>query len=203
MEDFLPKVREVLFEVYLPWALSPTWASLVAQMVKNPPAMQNIWVWSLGQEDPLEKGMATHSSIPAWRIPWGHKESDMTERLLGHRQNGKIKMKSNQYLLSTCNIQSPMQPYKRGFGGYNTCLLRAYYNQQKELLHFLSSNYLENPVDSWTTQGLEAPFPLCRNTTYHLIVRPPYLRFLHIWDSTSADSTSLGFCSATIHAYCQ
>ena len=39
-------------------------------MVKNLPAVQEIWVQSLGQEDPLEKGMATHSSIPAWRIPW-------------------------------------------------------------------------------------------------------------------------------------
>ena len=47
--------------------------SPVAQMVKNLPAMQEAqetWVQSLGWEDPLEKGMATHSSIPAWRIPW-------------------------------------------------------------------------------------------------------------------------------------
>ena len=46
------------------------WASLVAQMVKNPPAMRETWVQSLGWEDPLEKGKATHSSILAWRIPW-------------------------------------------------------------------------------------------------------------------------------------
>ena len=45
-------------------------ASLVAQMVKHPPAMQKTWVQSLGWEDPLEKGMATHSSILAWEIPW-------------------------------------------------------------------------------------------------------------------------------------
>ena len=45
-------------------------SSLVAQMVKNLPAMQETHVQSLGQEDPLEKGMATHSSILAWRIPW-------------------------------------------------------------------------------------------------------------------------------------
>ena len=45
-------------------------ASLVAQMVKNPPAMQDTWIQSLGQEDPLEKEMATYSSILAWRIPW-------------------------------------------------------------------------------------------------------------------------------------
>ena len=46
------------------------WASLVAQKVKNPSAMQETWVQSLGMEDPLEKGMATHSNILAWRIPW-------------------------------------------------------------------------------------------------------------------------------------
>ena len=45
-------------------------ASLMAQMVKNLPAMQEAWVQFLGQEDHLEKGMATHSSILAWRIPW-------------------------------------------------------------------------------------------------------------------------------------
>ena len=53
-------------------------------MVKNLPAMQETQVWSLGWEDPLQKGKATHSSILAWRIPWteepwGHKESDTTE----------------------------------------------------------------------------------------------------------------------------
>ena len=42
-------------------------------MVKNLPAMQETWVQSLGREDPLEKGMATHSSILAWRIPWTEK----------------------------------------------------------------------------------------------------------------------------------
>ena len=42
----------------------------MAQMVKNLPAMQENQVQSLGQEDPLEKGMATHSSILAWRVPW-------------------------------------------------------------------------------------------------------------------------------------
>ena len=49
----------------------------MAQLVKNLPAMWETWVWSLGWEDPLEKGMATHSSILAWRIP----ESDMTKWL--------------------------------------------------------------------------------------------------------------------------
>ena len=46
------------------------WASLMAQMVKNLPAMQETWVLPLGWEDTLEKEMAARSSIPAWRIPW-------------------------------------------------------------------------------------------------------------------------------------
>ena len=59
-------------------------ASLVTQLVKNPPAMWETWVRSLVWEDPLEKGMATHSGVLAWRIPWtvqsmGHKELDTTE----------------------------------------------------------------------------------------------------------------------------
>ena len=52
------------------YPLQYSWASLVAQLVKNLPAMQEIWVQSLGWKDPLEKGKATHSSILAWRIPW-------------------------------------------------------------------------------------------------------------------------------------
>ena len=51
------------------YSLQYSWASLVAQLVKNPPAMQETWDRSLGWEDPLEKGKATPSSILAWRIP--------------------------------------------------------------------------------------------------------------------------------------
>ena len=70
------------------------WASLVVQRLKCLPAIWETWVRSLGQEDPLEKEMATHTSILAWRIPWteelgglqptGHKELDTTERLHFH-----------------------------------------------------------------------------------------------------------------------
>ena len=71
--------------------VSLSWVSysvLVAQTVKNQPAMWETWVQSLGWEDPLEEDMTTHSSILAWRIsmrilvgycPWGCRESDMTE----------------------------------------------------------------------------------------------------------------------------
>ena len=51
------------------YSLQYSWASLVAQLVKNPPAMQETWVRSPGWEDPLEESTATHSSILAWRIP--------------------------------------------------------------------------------------------------------------------------------------
>ena len=74
--------------------LSPSFTSLVVQRLKHLPAMWETWVRSLGREDPLEKEMATHSSILAWRIPWteelgglqstGRKESDTTERLHFH-----------------------------------------------------------------------------------------------------------------------
>ena len=60
------------------------WVSLIAQLVKNLPTMQETWVQSLGWEYPLEKGKATHSSVLAGRIPWGRKESDTTERLALH-----------------------------------------------------------------------------------------------------------------------
>jgi len=57
------KIQRNLFIIYL-------WASLVAQRLKCLPPMWETWVRSVGQEDPLEKEMATHSSILAWRIPW-------------------------------------------------------------------------------------------------------------------------------------
>ena len=66
-----------------------SWTSLVAQLVKTPPAMWYTCVWSLGWEDPLVKGKATHSSFLPGEFHgpyslWGHKESDTTERLSFH-----------------------------------------------------------------------------------------------------------------------
>ena len=65
----------------------PLWASLVAQMVKGLPAMQETQVRFLGQEDPLEKEMATHSSMPAWRIPWSEEPDRL--RSLGSQRVGR------------------------------------------------------------------------------------------------------------------
>ena len=63
------------------------WASTVAQTVKNLSAMWETWVRSLGQEDPLEEGMATHSSVLAWRIPWTEEPGglqSMGSQIVGH-----------------------------------------------------------------------------------------------------------------------
>ena len=74
-----------VFKMVMKVPALPYGSSLMAQLVKNPPAMQETWVQSLGWEDSLEKGKDTHSGILAWRIPWttvhGVTESDRTERL--------------------------------------------------------------------------------------------------------------------------
>ena len=77
--------------VYRTWVISYMRASLMAQMVRNLPAIWETWVGSLGREDPLKEEMATHSSILAWKIPrteepvgyssWGCKKLDITEQL--------------------------------------------------------------------------------------------------------------------------
>ena len=77
------------------------WSSLVAQTVRNPPAMQETQVQSLGWEDPLEKGMTTHSSILAWRNPWteepGRLQSMGLQRA-GHDQSDLARTKTRTLL---------------------------------------------------------------------------------------------------------
>ena len=109
----------------------------VPQMVKNLPAMRETWVWSLGWKNPLEKGMATHSSTLAWRIPmdrgawghspWGHKESDMIEWLsTAHMKAQSIPVAkksvspafSKVCMSVCCNIL--LNPRGTHFGKHNT-----------------------------------------------------------------------------------
>ena len=68
--SIFPSIRVSSNESALRIVVSRLWACLIVQWVKNPPAMWETWVPSLGCEDPLEKGKATLSSIMAWRIPW-------------------------------------------------------------------------------------------------------------------------------------
>ena len=88
--------------------------NLVAQSVKNLPAMQGTWVPSLGQEDPLEKEMATHSSMLAWRTPWtekpgrlqsmGLQESDTTEPLNYHQLVDRKAYTTHSTYVCTCHL---------------------------------------------------------------------------------------------------
>ena len=94
LRPLIPWGRTTAVVIVLPFVGHLLTASLVAQMAKRLPAMRETWVLFLGQEDPLEKEMAIHSSTLAWKIPWkeepdrlqsiGRKESDMTERLHFH-----------------------------------------------------------------------------------------------------------------------
>ena len=68
MSQKAKQICHILATIYI--VFMTIWASLMAQMVKNPPAVQETWVQSLGWEDSLEEGIATHSSILAWRTPW-------------------------------------------------------------------------------------------------------------------------------------
>ena len=74
----------------------PLGASLVAQMVKNLPIMLKAWVWSLGREDPLQKRMATHSSILAWRIPWTEEPGGLQS--MGLQRVGQDRVTKNRPL---------------------------------------------------------------------------------------------------------
>ena len=72
------KITQDLNPTQLILSVTPPYeTSLTAQLVKNPPAMQETWVQFLGWEDPLEKEMRTHSSIPAWEIPWTEEPSGL------------------------------------------------------------------------------------------------------------------------------
>ena len=109
LSPYNPSRRNKWRERVLDW-----WASLVVQRLKRLPAMWETWVWSLGREDPLEKEMATHSSILAWRIPWteelgglqstGHKESDTTEWLHSHGRKHQELSKSISLPLQLCTL---------------------------------------------------------------------------------------------------
>ena len=85
--------------------LSRYQASLVAQRLKNPPAMRETWVQSLGWEDPLEEGMAIYSSILAWRMPWTEEPGGLQS--MGSQRVGQTERLSTQSLQA---MSSPTLP---------------------------------------------------------------------------------------------
>ena len=92
------------------------WASLIAQMVKNLSAMQETWVQSLGWEDPLEKEMATHSSIPAWRVPWTEEPGGLQSMGL---QRVRHDLATNTLINCSYLNQGTMMSFKRTNESYN------------------------------------------------------------------------------------
>ena len=93
--------------------------SLVAQTVKNPPAIRDTWVWSLDWEVPLEKGMATYSSILAWRIPW----TEATVHGVAKDQTQLINFHFTKHLLTYWSTQTFGQDVSRGKIENKKCFL--------------------------------------------------------------------------------
>ena len=81
-----------------------------SSVVKNPPAMQEMRVWSLGGEDPLEEGMATHSSIPAWKIPWTEEPGGLQYTELQRVGHG-LATKQQQYATSQSRFTKLLLAY--------------------------------------------------------------------------------------------
>ena len=135
-------VPSLLFDLRPNYGRGP---SLVAQRLKPLPGMQETRVWSLGREDPLEEGRATHSSTLAWRIPWGHKESDTNERLhFTNEDNGDLLQK---VWCTHCHTPNPAAGHCQP-----TPPLGTPGHSQASLSQSLVGSVLLSP-GSWCTQG--------------------------------------------------
>ena len=119
----------------LGYPLQYSWASLVAQMVKNPPAMQETWIWYLGWKDPPEESMATHSSILAWRIPMDRGAWRTTVHEVTERHNWVTKYRAAQRLTLVLITHSIT-------------------------LNFLLASCKALPLDFWATHYLSNKFPV-------------------------------------------
>ena len=102
-------------------------ASLVAQTVKNLPIMRETWIWSLGWEAPLEKGMATHCSILVWRIPWTEESGGLQP--MGSQSETQIQSDWIILLYSqklTQHCKSTILQYNKCFKNKRLCLKTGY-----------------------------------------------------------------------------
>ena len=141
-------------------ASNSMWYILVAQMVKPLPAMREIWVRSLGREDPLEKAMAIHSSTLAWKIPlmeepdrlqsyssWGRKKSDMTQRLHFHSKKSFWNLvRITKFTDSKTKLQSSISD----LSDFNTCtVLYTRKNTSKYKTTWLSNDLLGREISNF------------------------------------------------------
>ena len=105
-------------------SLQYSWASLVTQKVKNPPAMWETWVRSLGWEDPLEKGMATHSTSLAWTIPWTEEPGGL--QCMGLHRVGQATFTSQPLPVTLLSLQiGPSAAGKQAQGSHWFCTVMS------------------------------------------------------------------------------
>ena len=174
---------------------------LVAQTTKNLPAMQETWLQSLGQEDPLDKGMATPSSVLAWRIPWtegpgglkslGGKELDMTEWI-------PLSFKQESHLLKPWNLIIGIRQSTSKYIFY--CLIRFIIfwhvktNIFQEELHKIHHYVLK--AHKWPSVFPEDCFSLKFGLNFQLILSvllAPIIPILRCGDSTLMPVHCRGF----------
>ena len=169
-----------------------SWVSLVTQLVKDPPAMQETWVRSLGWEDPLEKGKVTHSSILAWKIPWTvHGVTKSRTRLSDFHSLGLFGGSVTQ-LVPFPSLGCKRVPWTEGSGEHGPWkheeagLRHAFSHLLPPLQpHFrcTSSGFLRSPKSDQSS--ISSPPLLCRNVTVFISL----LTSLHFF---SASGTVLG-----------
>ena len=123
-------------------------ASLVAQLVKNLPAVQETWVQSLGREDPLEKGMTTPSSTLAWRIPW-------MEELVGYSPRDRKESDTTVRLTFLCFLSLSVMSSR--FMSVVACIRTSNPFEGWILFHCVCMPHFVYPFICWWTSGLFAP----------------------------------------------
>ena len=153
------------------WVIHRTWASLVAQLVKNPPPMWETWVWSLGWEDPLEKGTATHSSILAWRIPWTQSmgsqrvwhdwatftfiHSNYLPKSRGWKKQGESDF-AGENLTNTAlpGVQGRCQGQADNLGFNTSIVRRKRQDPDRDVLYTMSDQHYSKLSRSWKTSSV-------------------------------------------------
>ena len=153
--------------------LEVNWTSLVAQMIKNLPAMQDTWVWSLSREDPLEQDMATHSSILTWRIPWteepGRLLSMGAQRIGDDWMTNTISLSLQKQTISNSNLLTCTVII---FSYYCICLLLIYFSDQAKF-----SKYALGSSDHHSL-SLFLVFTMCSNLLTFISNSRDFVTFL-------------------------
>ena len=128
----------------------------VAQMVKDPPAMQETWAWSLGGEDPLEKGMATHSSILVWEIPRTEESGELQSMGLQRVGQGRANKWERAWQTSSHDPRELALHAQLGFAVFqlNVNNLAEHHHQTRSLCDHTGSRQKQDHDHIWTLQNM-------------------------------------------------